>query len=87
MQEPSHQKAKGKENGGMYSLSGQKISIIMSGGSLCVLKLSMKQSEVQMNVRKNRLILLVTPVPLMAYHDHTSQRCQLTFGRGKGSNF
>lgn len=47
----------------------------------------MKQSEVHMNVRKNLLILLVTPVPLMADHDHTSQQYQLTFGRGKGSNF
>ena len=86
-QKPLRQKAKGKENRGMHSLSGQKISIIMSGGSLCVLKLSMKQSEVHMNVRKNLLILLVTPVPLMADHDHTSQQYQLTFGRGKGSNF
>ena len=87
MREPTHQKAKAKKNRGMHSLSGQKISIIMSGGSLCVLKVSVKQSRVHMNVRKNLLLLLFTPIPLMADHDHTSQQYQLTFGRGKGSNF
>lgn len=52
-----------------------------------MLKLSMKQSQVQMSVRKNLLVLLVMPVPLMADHGHTAQQYQLTFGRGNRSNF
>lgn len=42
MQEPTHQKAKAEENRGKYSLSGQKINIVTSGGALCILKRLMK---------------------------------------------